>query len=250
MNGVVLAAGGGTRLRPLTDTLPKTLLTVTEDGKSVLELAIANLAAVDIREITVVSGHAREAIGAQIPTLAARYDVTIQERFNDRFADWNNAYSVWLVRDLLAAGAMMINGDTVHPVDVERRLLDARGQADILIAIDDDKALGEEEMKVLLRDGVLERISKLIDPMQADGEYIGVTLVEPAGAEPLAQALHATFTQDPSQWYEDGYQHLVDGGGVIRGVPIGANVAWIEIDDHDDLAGARALTRTDGGNVL
>ncbi|MEX0869701.1 MAG: sugar phosphate nucleotidyltransferase, partial [Nitriliruptoraceae bacterium] len=119
MNGIVLAAGGGTRLRPLTDAVPKTLLEVTADGLSVLELAVANLAAVGVDEITVVSGHAREAIAAVVPTFAARYAVAIHERFNDRYATWNNAYSAWLVRDVFAQGAILVNGDTVHPVDVE-----------------------------------------------------------------------------------------------------------------------------------
>lgn len=242
MYGIVLAAGGGTRLRPLTDDLPKTLLPVTDDGRSILELAVANLASVGVTDITVVTGHAAHAIDAVIPHLEATYGVAITPRFNDRYADWNNAYSVWLVRDVFAQGALLVNGDTVHPADVERRLLDARGQAPVLLAVDDDKKLGEEEMKVNLTDGVMTRITKLMDPSDADGEYIGVTLIEAEAGEALASALEATYTRDPGLYYEDGYQELADRGGEIRAVPIGVGVAWVEVDDHADLERSRIVT--------
>jgi choline kinase len=243
VHGIVLAAGGGTRLRPLTDELPKTLLEVTDDGRSILELAVANLADVGITQIAVVTGHASEAIDRIAPELEQRYGVTLDLRFNDRYASWNNAYSVWLVRDVFAQGAMLVNGDTVHPVSVERAMLAARGTAPVLLAIDDDKSLGDEEMKVHLEGGLLTRITKQMDPASADGEYIGVTLIEPDEAGALADALQATFERDPGLYYEDGYQELADRGGHIHGVSIGAGVGWVEVDDHADLARARELDR-------
>ncbi|MCC5947056.1 MAG: phosphocholine cytidylyltransferase family protein [Nitriliruptoraceae bacterium] len=243
MQGIVLAAGGGTRLRPLTDDLPKTLLEVTDDGRSILELAIANLADVGITQITVVTGHAAGAIERLVETFEERYQVTVSLRFNDRYAEWNNAYSVWLVRDVFAQGALLVNGDTVHPVDVQRRLLDARGAAPVLLAVDDDKQLGEEEMKVQLQEGRLTRITKLMEPELAHGEYIGLTLIEADAGQQLAESLEATFERDPGLYYEDGYQELADRGGELRAVPIGVGVAWVEVDNHDDLARARTLTR-------
>ncbi|TVP69503.1 MAG: phosphocholine cytidylyltransferase family protein [Nitriliruptor sp.] len=242
MRGIVLAAGGGTRLKPLTDELPKTLLAVDAEERSILELAVDNLAAVGITDIAVVTGHAAQAIDAVAPGLEQRYGVDLDLRFNDRYATWNNAYSVWLVRDVFAQGALLVNGDTVHPVGVEERLLAARGAAPVLLAIDDDKALGEEEMKVHLDEGRLTRINKALDPASADGEYIGLTLIEPEAAEPLADALQATFERDTSLYYEDGYQELADRGGHLQGVSIGAGVAWVEVDDHADLARAREVT--------
>lgn len=240
MRGIVLAAGGGTRLRPLTDDLPKTLLPV--DGeRTILELAVANLAEVGIREVLVVSGHAAHTIDAAAATYADRYHLDIEVRFNERFDTANNAYSLWVTRDRWADGAMMVNGDTIHPASVEERLLDARGQADLLLAVDDVKALAEEEMKVELDDtGLLQRISKTMDPTTASGEYIGVNLIEAAATDALAAALERTFERDPSRWYEDGFQEFVDTGGQAMAVPIG-DVPWVEVDDHDDLARARSL---------
>lgn len=242
MHGIVLAAGGGTRLRPLTDALPKTLLEVTEDGRSILELAVANLASVDVTDIAVVTGHAAEAIEAAKPGLEQRYGVSLDLRFNDRFDTMNNAYSVWCVRDVFSQGALLVNGDTVHPASVEQRLLEARGQGPILLAIDDDKPLGEEEMKVTFADGQLTRITKLMEPGDAHGEYIGVTLIEAEAGAALAEALQATYERDAQLYYEDGYQEFADRGGQVRGVSIGAAVPWVEVDDHADLARSREVT--------
>ncbi|MBW3604518.1 MAG: phosphocholine cytidylyltransferase family protein [Actinobacteria bacterium] len=240
MLGIVLAAGGGTRLRPLTDTLPKTLLRIDGD-RTILELAIANLRAVGITDVVVVTGHAATLIEEVTAALEERYSVTLHHVFNDRYADWNNAYSLWLARDAFADAALLVNGDTVHPRGVEERLLKARGTAPLLLALDDVKQLGDEEMKVRLTDdGTVERINKALDPASVDGEYIGVSLIEPEAATPLADALRTTFERDPGLYYEDGYQQLADDGGQIRTAGIG-RTRWVEVDNHEDLARAREI---------
>jgi choline kinase len=128
----------------------------------------------------------------------------------------------------------------VHPPSVEETLLAARGPG-ILLALDDVKPLGDEEMKVQLDgDGRMTRINKALDPATAQGEYIGLTLIEPDAAEPLADALRATFERDPQLYYEDGYQEYADRGGFVGVAPIGA-VEWAEVDDHADLARAREI---------
>lgn len=240
MRGLVLAAGGGTRLRPLTDDLPKTLLPV--DGeRTILEVVVANLAAVGVREVVVVAGHAAARIDAVVGDLAARLGVDVEVVRNPRYATANNAFSLLFAAEHLREGALVVNGDTVHPVSVERRLLDARGAAPLLLAVDDVKPLADEEMKVQLApDGAVLRISKQLDPAAASGEYIGVCLVEPEAVDPLVDALAWTVEADPSRWYEDGFQRHVDLGGRIAAVPIGA-VDWVEVDDHADLARARSL---------
>ena len=83
----------------------------------------------------------------------------------------------------------------MHPPEVEERLLAGRGRAELVLALDDAKPLGEEEMKVLLNgDGLLRGINKAHDPAEAAGEYIGLTLIEPEAAGGLAEALEATWS--------------------------------------------------------
>ena len=250
MIGMVLAAGAGRRLRPDTDALPKALLPV--DGEvTILDIALRNLAAVGLRDIVIVVGYAAAAVRDRAAALERAHGVRLTLVDNDRAEDWNNAYSLWLAREHFAAGALLVNGDTVHPVSVEKTLLGAArqaspgqassGQTDILIAVDDVKRLADEEMKVIIdSDGRLTRITKLMDPALAYGEYIGATLIGAAAAAPLAAALEATWRRDPSLYYEDGYQELADRGGTIAVAPIG-EVEWVEVDNHDDLRRAREI---------
>ena len=127
-------------------------------------------------------------------------------------------------------------------VDVERALVADQAHAGgVLLAVDTHKRLGEEEMKVRLGDdGRVRAITKHMDAAAADGEYIGVARLDPEVADQLADALETTFRRDPGDYYEDGFQVLVDRGGPVHPVPI-PPVAWVEVDDHDDLAAARRV---------
>ena len=240
MIGMVLAAGAGRRLQPLTDDLPKTLLAVDGD-RTILDIALANLSKVGMEEVVVVTGFAAHRITEIQGELERRHGVRLELVFNPKAEEWNNAYSLWCARDALADGVILVNGDTVHPASVEERVLEARGSADLILAVDDQKTLGEEEMKLhLTADGFMDRINKSLDPATAEGEYIGVTLIEPAAAAPLTEALEATWRRDPGLYYEDGFQEFTDRGGRVGVAPIG-QVDWVEVDDHADLARAREV---------
>jgi len=237
VKAVVLAAGPGRRLGPLTRELPKTLLPLGEGG-TILDLVLANLASVGVEEVAVVTGFAAGRVDALVPELEDRHGLSLRQIFNERAEDWNNAHSLWLARDAFADGALLVNGDTVHPPSVETTLLAERADG-LVLAIDSSKAPSEEAMKVAVgEDGAVERIAKELE--DADGEYIGVALIGPAAGAPLADALEATWHRDPSLYYEDGFQELVARGDTVRTAPIG-RVDWVEVDDDADLARAREI---------
>jgi choline kinase len=239
MIGLVLAAGAGRRLRPYTDTLPKALVPV--DGETtIMDISLRNLAAAGLTDVTIVVGYCAGAVEERKDAFEQKYGVKISLVHNDKAEEWNNAYSLWLARDHFAQGALLVNGDTVHPVSVEETLLANRGPG-ILLAIDDVKKLADEEMKAIFSaDGRLTTITKLMDPSAASGEYIGATIIEADAAADLADALKSTFERDPNLYYEDGYQEYANRGGEIRGAAIG-DIPWVEVDNHDDLAKARDI---------
>ncbi|MFC9704545.1 sugar phosphate nucleotidyltransferase [Streptomyces sp. NPDC056943] len=246
MIGLVLAAGAGRRLRPYTETLPKALVPVsgegTENELTILDGTLKNFAEIGLTEVAIVVGYRKEAVYARKEALEAKYGLTLTLVDNDKAEEWNNAYSLWCAREVLKRGVILANGDTVHPVSVEKTLLAARGDGKkIILALDTVKKLADEEMKVIVEEGKgVQRITKLMDPATATGEYIGVTLIEAEAAEDLADALKATFERDPDLYYEDGYQELVNRGFTVDVEPIG-DVSWVEIDNHDDLAKGREI---------
>ena len=278
MIGMVLAAGTGRRLRPDTDGLPKALLPVAGET-TILDIVLRNLAAAGLTEVVIVVGYAAAVVADRVPALERAYGIAIELVHNERAVEWNNAYSLWLAREHFRRGVMLVNGDTVHPVSVEKTLLAASAAASqpaalgsaaafprarwraglgpltgtsngfrrepllgrLIIAIDDIKALAEEEMKVILDpDGMLVQITKVMDPAEAHGEYIGVTLIEPRAAVPLADCLETTWRRDPHLYYEDGFAEFSERGGAILAAPIGA-VEWVEVDDHAGLLRAREI---------
>ncbi len=271
MIGMVLAAGTGRRLRPHTNGRPKALLPVAGET-TILDIALRNLAAAGLTEVVIVVGYAAGMVADRIPALERAYGISIDLVHNERAEEWNNAYSLWLAREYFGRGVMLVNGDTVHPVSVEKTLLAASaggqparparlarkdparysaGTPDgsrrepllgrIIIAIDDIKALAEEEMKVVLDgNGMLMQITKVMDPAHAHGEYMGVTLIEPAAAVALADCLETTWRRDPHLFYEDGFAEFSERGGAVLAAPIGA-IEWVEVDDHADLLRAREI---------
>ena len=237
---MVLAAGAGRRLESLTQDLPKTLLAV--DGeRTILDIALGNLRRAGLETVVVVTGYAAERVSERQAALEERHDVRLELVFNPKAEEWNNAYSLWSAREHFGEGVLLCNGDTVHPPEVEERLLAGRGHAELLLALDDAKPLGEEEMKVLLDgDGRVRGINKAHDPAAAAGEYIGLTLIEPAAADGLAEALESTWRRDPGLYYEDGFQEYADRGGRVGVAPVGG-LEWVEVDDQADLDRAREV---------
>ena len=237
---MVLAAGAGRRLESLTEDLPKTLLPV--DGeRTILDIALGNLRRAGLETVVVVTGYAAERVSERQAALEERHDVRLELVFNPKAEEWNNCYSLWCAREHFTRGVLLCNADTVHPPEVEERLLAARGDAELVLALDDAKPLGQEEMKVLLGgDGLLSGINKAHDPAAAAGEYIGLTLIEPAAADGLAEALEATWRRDPGLYYEDGFQEYANRGGRVGVASVGG-LEWVEVDDQADLDRAREV---------
>lgn len=240
MIGVVLAAGVGRRLRPHSEGLPKALVPVA-DGTTILDIALRNLASVGLDQVVIVVGYAAEVVRSVKTALESRHGVSLVLVHNDRAEEWNNAYSLWTARDLMADGVLLLNGDTVHPVGVEEALLSSRGPG-VLLAVDSGKVLATEEMKVTVDgSGAVVRITKRMDPTEAFGEYIGATLIEADAVPRLVDSLEATWRRDPGLYYEDAYQEMVDRGDLLMTTEIPSGTAWVEVDDTADLERAREI---------
>jgi len=236
--GLVLAAGAGRRLLPYTQDIPKTLLPVSDD-RTILDVILHNVGSAGITDVAIVVGHVAGAVRQRQRDLESAHGVRLRFIHNDR-VDWNNAYSLWLARECFAEGALLVNGDTVHPVAIEHTLLAHRGHG-VSLAVDGHRGLTEEAMKVVLdqQDQVI-RIHKSLPPEQAHGEYLGAAIIEPAVAADLADCLERTWTRDPGLYYEDGFQLLADRCRAVRAARV-EPVDWVEVDDVADLSRAREI---------
>lgn len=222
---VYLAAGEGRRLRPLTDAAPKAMLDV--GGVSLAQRALSSLRAAGVEEVVAVTGHAREA-------LQPLGELISSERVNPKYAEHGNVYSLWCARDVVSRGCYVVNCDVLFGDAIARTLVSAAGSC-VLCA--SDHGVDAESMKAVAGDGRLEALSKEA-PVGPHPEYIGLARIDPAHGPALAEVLERFVRDGPLDvYYEDAIEELARTAAV--GLVSVDGLAWIEIDDHEDLAQAR-----------
>ena len=114
---IVLAAGMGSRLKPLTNDRPKCLTDV--NGTTILEQTLRCLSRAGIDDVVIVIGHLGQVI---VDTIGPQYaGMRVSYRWNESYGQTNSMYSLWLARDFLAEGAVLAEGDVIF----EDALLDA-----------------------------------------------------------------------------------------------------------------------------
>jgi choline kinase len=239
---VILAAGRGSRLGALGEETPKWLLEI--GGRTLAErhLEGIGLAGGAVASTRVVTGHAGAAIEA---FLAGRPEPVGVVR-NPAFLERNNWFSLLLALRELPAGApvAVLNADLLaDPAQVAAFLHDAAsGTAEGLLAVDLERHLTDESMKVE-RDagGCVTRIGKVgLDA--PEGEYIGLLAMRGAVRDALEAKLE-TFDLDPAaddEWYEGALGRTAAEGSCWEVWPMPAG-GWVEIDDDADLDLARSI---------
>ncbi len=116
---IVLAAGLGSRLRPLTDLRPKPLVEV--NGMPILHNALRNLEAIGVGEVTVVVGYRKDAIQYACGSRFGGVEINYVE--STVFDRTGSAYSLWLAREVLLSGdCLLLEGDVFFEQDALRRL--------------------------------------------------------------------------------------------------------------------------------
>jgi len=166
MKALILAAGLGTRLAPITDNCPKSMVPV--NGKPIIQKQIENLLENNITDITVVGGYLYDVlenfIHEKYPNIKVINSVD--------YATTNNMYSAFLGKDYVDNGDfLMMNADVYYDSSVIKSLLEFDKPNAIVTDIGNYL---EESMKVIEKDGHLVEIAKTITKEEALGASIDV----------------------------------------------------------------------------
>ena len=245
MRAIILSAGQGRRLMPLTANTPKCLLPV-DSGRSVLELQLDALVQCGIRSITVMVGFGADKVESFLAQSEYRH-LDIHTRYNPFFATADNLITCWLAISEMSDDFVLLNGDTVFETAVLRRLL-ASQYAPVTVAIDRKNEYGDDDMKVTLEWGTrLRAVGKGIPPALIDGESIGVMAFRGEGIEAFRTALDRAVRNPAalSKWYLDVIDAMA-GPMLVKSVSI-EGLWWAEIDSPDDLAKVRSDLRLRAG---
>jgi len=239
LTAIILAAGLGSRLRPLTDTTPKCLLDV--GGQTILARQLERIAAAGISRAVVVTGYRADDVESHLRANRPPIDVRLAP--NPEYATTGNCMSVLAARSQVQGhGIVICDGDVVLTGNALERLVTETGHSALLL--DTETVLAEEEMKALLdAQGSVRRLSKKLEPSECAGESIGIQKVSGL-ALPIFWATLESMREagDTQGYYEDAFQRMIHAGVSFRTVPIGHH-EWTEIDDLADLEDARARFR-------
>ena len=236
---VILAAGIGSRIRPLTDDCPKCLLDVA--GTPILERMIQNCLSCDLSEFILVLGYLDHRIRAFISKTFPEIDVTYV--LNDKYAETNTGYSLMLAAAPLAgANFIKFDADVVFDPKILRRLM--HSPFPTVLCIDRAIQLDAEEVKVIVDEqSRVLRASKTVAPNAAQGESIGIEKIDAETAALLFAELSLMMgdVAHHQAYYEAAYEQLMAIGAAFHALDI-TGLNWTEIDTHNDLATANKMT--------
>jgi L-glutamine-phosphate cytidylyltransferase len=235
---IILAAGQGKRLLPLTADVPKALLDI--GGKSLIQRQIEAFRACGVKDVTVVTGYASRRMEQVLANLSLRLDVKISSVYNPFFAVADNLASCWLARHEMTSDFIQVNGDNVFKADLVERILNAE-VPDAAVAINRKQSYDADDMKVMLDGKRLTEVGKNLPLDTVDGEAIGFYLFRGSAVLAYAKELEIAML-DPAglkRWFPSAV------GSLAKKIDIGTievtGHQWCEVDFPVDLQGARQL---------
>lgn len=246
MKAIIIAAGPGSRLMPITDDKPKCLLEVK--GKTIMQRQLETFKGCGINDIVVVRGYKGEMIDYH----------RIRYYENSDYKNNNILRSLFYAESEMDDEFVFSYSDIIFEQGVVERLL--QSQADISLVVDVDWLVHyehryqhpvEEAELVMVENNKVTKIGKsIVEPTKAYGEFIGLAKFTKRGAEILRSNYHRMVTKYHGKSFQqaaslgkayltDMIQELIDIGYVIHNTDIKGG--WIEIDTPEDLERAQRL---------
>ena len=231
MKALILAAGLGTRLAPITNDRPKSLVPV--NGTPILFKQISNLLGCGVDDITVISGYFGDVLADEVHAKWPEVKVV----HSADYATTNNMYSAWIARESFAGEPfVMMNADVFYDASVMAALLDCAYEDAIVC---DLGTYNEESMKIIEADGRITHIAKDITPEEALGCSIDVYKFSAKGGTAFFEACDTYISRGELKLWSEVALDDALSKVEFRACPLDGR--WLEIDNHDDLAAAERI---------
>ena len=234
MKAIILAAGTGTRLMPLTKDIPKPLLEIGDI--SLMERMMINCISNNVNEFIIVLGHKKERVIEKIDYLKEKYSVKIDFIENEKYSQTNTSCSVSLATRQLDDDVLIINGDNVVDERIISGLLKINETA---LVVDNYKELNEESFKLRIENNVIMEIGKGINIDAASGEFIGISKISEDDLNLFNSILDDLIVEDVQNYYDLAYKELSQESNIKYFYTDG--LKWTEIDDKNDWEYANTL---------
>lgn len=237
MKAVILAAGIASRLRPLTDTMPKCLLQIGQ--RCLLARTFDALIENGISEFVVVTGYRHEQIEDFLKKNYAQVNIVFI--YNERYETTNNIYSLWLTRPYTdGKDTLLLDSDILFAPDVVKAVL-GNPSPDALAL--NRHELGEEEIKIIVdAAGKVKEISKVCSISEAIGESVGIEKMSGAYTRALFSELQTMIEGEglDNVFYERAFERLIPQGFSFC-IEDTTSLFSIELDTVEDFRQAEKL---------
>jgi choline kinase len=232
---VILVAGIGSRLRPITNDRPKALVDL--GGETILGRTVRLLGSYGVRKVVLATGYREDAV--RLAMRAA--PVAVEYCRNPEFDRTQNSVSLALCRAALGSDAFFkLDGDVVFQRQVLERLDES--SVELAVAVDAGRMLDAEAMKVCVSGLNIEAFGKGIELSKSAGESIGIERIAARASATLFDALdRAMSSGETNLYYEDVYSRLIAAGRLRAEAVAVRDLPWTEVDDFADLERARQL---------
>ena len=237
---IILAAGVGSRLRPITETIPKTMVEV--NGVSIIERLLKQLETFceQVSSVYILTGYKQKVLSEFISTFCLKNKIVLIE--NKEYATTNNMFSLYMALDIMDSDAVItVNADCVYEDLIIERMIKANKSC---IAVDRSVFL-EESMKVKLSKSDKERITGMSKSF-AEGDNVQVSIdiysFNNKTLTSLKQIVKETIESgDKNSWTEVAIDKLaMEEQHELTTIDM-TGLKWMEIDNHEDLAKANKI---------
>ena len=243
---VLLVAGVGSRLQPLTNERPKCLFEV--GGMPLLKRLLFQLQHVGIERAVLATGHLHEVLMREVERWDLELD--IEARKTETYETENNAVSLGVAMDGLDSRRFLLCDGDILIRRVQMLESVAKSPQEHVLAMMRFDGLGDEEMKLVVDDGRIEDLGKDIDGDRADGESLGIQKIGPSAFLPLAERLDGLEPREREElYYEDVFSELIDRDVKFHACDLPPG-GWTEIDTPAELEGAREMAARWGHDTI
>lgn len=230
MQYIILAAGRGTRLRPLTNKLPKCLFKLGDDI-TVIERMVSQIKKYDEKaEITIATGFMKEKIEEKLEGV---------KFVNNPFYEVTNSIaSLWFIKESLNQDTILLNGDIVISNSLAEQLFSSKIEntevlLDSSIKKDGDYNVQVSKEKVIVMSKELENYH---------GEYVGITLLAKKDTLKFKEKMEEMVEDGYyDQWHENVLVQLIFNENFILKYKDVADEEWTEVDCVNDLIRAKNI---------
>lgn len=232
MIAIILAAGTGSRMRPLTETTHKCLLEI--NNEPIIKNQLNNLNKAGLNDIMLVGGHKFDLIKNYLEN---EIPGKIKYAFNPFYETTNSIVSLWFAVQNIDSDILIVNSDVIFDDDLIKRMCNTG--YDIAVAVSKEWS-DERGYKAEIIDDFVVNMSMNIEKGKIGGEYAGMVFVKKEELQKLKDQCEKLMIEKKfNGWFEDMIVDLIKNDAKAKSVEVDTE-KWYELDTVEELEHARS----------